>query len=382
MSDILYLRKLLEQRSSLSTELEDCFRAALDASSDGMVVVGADGTVHYTNPAAARILSCTIEELVAMPCSLPLPADTVREVTITTDQDGELTVQLQSLATVWQGEPAQLVALRDITGQKQLEQQLQEQAAKITELDGTLREQVRDEVDKSRQRDHLLLLQSRSTATGEMIGNVAHQWRQPLTAISLLIQDLRECYVYGEFSKEYLDATVSNALNIIQHMSQTIDDFRNFFRQDKEKQAFSVREVIERSLSFIAASLRYYSTTVEITVDDDLIAHGYPNEFSQVLLNIIGNAKETFRERGTANPLIQIRAFREGKRTVVTITDNGGGIADDAMDHIFEPYFTTRTAGNGTGLGLSMSKTIIERNMDGTLTACNVPGGAQFRIEV
>jgi C4-dicarboxylate-specific signal transduction histidine kinase len=382
MSDILNLRKLLEQRSSLSTELEDCFRAALDASSDGMVVVGADGTVHYANPAAARILSCTIEELVAMPCPLPLPADTVREVTITTDQDGALTVQLQSLATVWQGEPAQLVALRDITGQKQLEQQLQEQAAKIVQLDGTVREQVRDEVDKSRERDHLLLLQSRSTATGEMIGNVAHQWRQPLTAISLLIQDLRECYVYGEFSKEYLDTTVSNALNIIQHMSQTIDDFRNFFRQDKEKQAFSVREVIERSLSFIAASLRYYSTTVEISVDDDLIAHGYPNEFSQVLLNIIGNAKETFRERGTANPLIQIRAFREGRRTVVTITDNGGGIAEDAMDHIFEPYFTTRTAGNGTGLGLSMSKTIIERNMDGTLTACNVPGGAQFRIEV
>jgi signal transduction histidine kinase len=215
-----------------------------------------------------------------------------------------------------------------------------------------------------------------------MLGSIAHQWRQPLTAVSLLIQDLGETYVYGEFTKEYLDSTIRNALNIIQHMSRTIDDFRDFFRQDKDRQAFSLRNNVERSLSLIETSLRYLNVTVDVDVDDDLIVSGYPNEFSQVLLNIIGNAKEIFRERSTADPVIRIHAFRENKRTVVTITDNGGGIPEDIIDRIFEPYFTTRNRENGTGIGLWMSKTIIEKNMDGKLSASNVEGGARFRIEV
>jgi signal transduction histidine kinase len=215
-----------------------------------------------------------------------------------------------------------------------------------------------------------------------MIGNIAHQWRQPLTAISLLVQDLGECYVYGDFTKEYLDKTIRNALNVIQHMSHTIDDFRNFFKQEKEKKAFSVGEVVTRSLSFIESSLRFNNIVVEVDVDDDLLAFGFPNEFSQALINIIGNAKEAFRERGTSEPLIRIQGFREGKRAVVTITDNAGGIPTQIIDKIFEPYFTTREIENGTGLGLYMSKTIVEKNMDGKLTASNVEGGACFRIVI
>jgi len=263
-----------------------------------------------------------------------------------------------------------------------LEVQLDEKQRQFEELNKTLGEKIREEVDKNREKDQLLILQSRQAAMGEMIGNIAHQWRQPLTAISLLIQDLRECYVYGEFSLEYMDNNVGNALNIIQHMSQTINDFRNFFNRDKDRQAFSVREVLERSVSFIESSLRYNNITVEIDVDDDLVAVGYPNEFCQALLNIIGNAKEIFRERSTNCPQIWIHAFREQEKTVVTITDNGGGIPDDVIGRIFEPYFTTRSPENGTGLGLSMSRTIIEKNMGGTLTAANIAGGARFRIEI
>ncbi len=366
MPDLLLLRRLLEQRNILTPELEACFLSVFAESSNAWLVADRNGAVLFANIAAERLFARESQSLAAQPFPLPLEDGLLQEVTIGASHDDGLIVQLEAAAITWRGAPAYLVTLRDSTAQKERE----------------LRAQVHNELDKSRGRDHLLLLQSRSAATGEMIGNIAHQWRQPLTTISLLIQDIRECYVYGEFSKEYLDTTVGNALNIIQHMSQTIDDFRNFFRQDKEKQAFSVREVIERSLSFIAASLRYYGVTVEVAVDDNLIIHGLPNEFSQVLLNIIGNAKDIFRERNTATPRIRIEGFREDKRTVITITDNGGGIAEDVMDHIFEPYFTTRTAGNGTGLGLSMSKTIIEKNMDGTLTACNVPGGAQFRVEV
>ncbi|MGA7828659.1 MAG: HAMP domain-containing sensor histidine kinase, partial [Geobacteraceae bacterium] len=204
----------------------------------------------------------------------------------------------------------------------------------------------------------------------------------PLTAISLLVQDLGECYVYGDFTKEYLDTTISNALKVIQHMSHTIDDFRNFFNQEKEKKAFSVGEVVARSLSFIESSLRFNNITVEVDVDDNLLAFGFPNEFSQALINIIGNAKEAFRERNIPAPLIRVQGGRDGKRAVVTITDNAGGISEQIIDKIFEPYFTTRKLENGSGLGLYMSKTIIEKNMDGKLTAANVEGGACFRIVI
>lgn len=137
-----------------------------------------------------------------------------------------------------------------------------------------------------------------------------------------------------------------------------------------------------RSLSFIESSLRFNNIAVEIDVDDDLLAFGFPNEFSQAFINIIGNAKDAFRERGTSDPLIRIQGCRDGKRTVVIITDNAGGIPEEIIDRIFEPYFTTRELENGTGLGLYMAKTIVEKNMDGQLTAANVEGGACFRIVI
>lgn len=350
----------------LTPELEACFQSVCATSTNAWLVADRNRVVLFANSAAKRLLGRKAEDMAAWSLPFPLEDGLLQETSGEFARDNGISILLETAAITWDGVPACLVTLRAHPAEQEREPH-------------TL---TRSEVNERRDREHLLLVQNRSAATGEMIGNIAHQWRQPLTAISLLIQDLRECYVYGEFSKEYLDTTVSNALNIIQHMSQTIDDFRNFFRQDKETQVFSVREVIERSLSFIAASLRYYGIAIEVAIDDDLITQGFPNEFSQVLLNIIGNAKEIFRERGTTSPCIRIRGFRENSRSVITITDNGGGIAENIIDHIFEPYFTTRTGGTGTGLGLSMSRTIIEKNMGGTLIASNVPGGAQFRIEI
>lgn len=258
------------------------------------------------------------------------------------------------------------------------EERLAECRSRLEELNRTLEAKVRSEAEKNQ----ILILQSRQAAMGEMIGNIAHQWRQPLTAVSLLIQDLRESFLHGELSPEYMERNVGNALNIIQHMSQTINDFRDFFRRDKVRRHFSVREILERTVSFIESSLRYNNIAVSIEAEEGLTALGYPNEFSQALLNIIGNAKDILRERKVSNPEILIRAFRDGKRTVVTITDNGGGIPEAVIDMIFEPYFSTRPPDEGTGLGLSMSRTIIEKSMGGTLTATNVEGGACFRIEI
>jgi len=382
MSESTDQKNLVERQYFPLQNCEECFHNIICCSADGIIIIGHDEIVRFVNPATERILCRSAAELLGKPVCFTIGSDEKQEITIALSNQETCIAELRVVETKWEGEPVRLATLRDITDRKRVEEQLRQKTAQLEELNRTLVEKVQQEVDKNREKDHLLILQSRQAAMGEMIGNIAHQWRQPLTAISLLIQDLGECYVYGDFSKEYLDTTIRNALKVIQHMSHTIDDFRNFFKQEKKKKAFSVGEVVTRSLSFIESSLRFNNIVVEVDVDDDLLAFGFPNEFSQAFINIIGNAKEAFRERGTSEPLIRIHGFREGKRAVVTITDNAGGIPTQIIDKIFEPYFTTREIENGTGLGLYMSKTIVEKNMDGKLTASNVDGGACFRIVI
>jgi PAS domain S-box-containing protein len=268
----------------------------------------------------------------------------------------------------------------DITERRKVEEALNVKHQQLEELNRSLEKRVREEVSKNRKKDHILIQQNRQAAMGEMIGNIAHQWRQPLTVVALIIQDLAECYTYGEFSREYLFSSIDKAMEVIQHMSQTIDDFRSCFRPDKEKKLFSVRDVIGKALSLIDPHLKHHDITVELDVEEDCACYGYLNEYSQVLLNILTNAKEAFLERGTAHPCIRARTWREADMAVVTIADNAGGIARKVFGKVFEPYFTTKDM--GTGIGLYMSKNIIEKNMNGRLTVANIENGAEFRIEI
>lgn len=268
----------------------------------------------------------------------------------------------------------------DITERKEIEKTLRVKQQQLEELNRNLEKKVREEVSKNRKKDHLLIRQSRQAAMGEMIGNIAHQWRQPLTIAALLIQDLAECYNYGEFTKEYLDTTISKTMQVIHEMSQTIDDFRHFFRPDNGEKIFQVREAIDKSLALIESHLKNHGIAVKVVIDDDTPIVGYPAEYAQVINNILTNAKEAFLEREIRTPEIKISAFRENDRSVVAITDNAGGIAKRVMHKIFEPYFTTKDM--GTGIGLFMAKNFIERNMKGTLTVRNVDAGTEFRIEV
>ena len=219
-------------------------------------------------------------------------------------------------------------------------------------------------------------------AMGEMINNIAHQWRQPLNNIGLIIQSVQFSYESGTITSEEMKDEIHKAMDIIMHMSRTIDDFRNFFREDKEKRGFFIIKAVERTLNFVSAALESRNIQVTIEADDDVTAIGHQNEYSQVLLNIISNASEASVERHVAEPRISIRITRESGRSVVYIRDNCGGIPDDIMPRIFDPYFTTRSPDKGSGIGLYMSKVIIEQNMDGKLTADNVDGGAEFRVEV
>jgi PAS domain S-box-containing protein len=237
-------------------------------------------------------------------------------------------------------------------------------------------------VEELHERDRLLLQQSRQAALGEVIGNIAHQWRQPLNALGLIIQELSLVYELGNFSKERLDSTVNAAMDIIFRMSQTIDDFSNFYKPDRDKRWFRVNNVVMKTISLIEASFREYQISIDAIVGDDLEIKGYPNDYAQVLLNILVNARDALLERGIADPWVKVSTRMDMGKSTVIVSDNAGGIEEDIMARIFDLYFTTKESGLGTGIGLFMAKIIIEKNMGGRLTVSNSGYGAEFRIEV
>ncbi|QEM70129.1 hypothetical protein FO488_04545 [Geobacter sp. FeAm09] len=232
------------------------------------------------------------------------------------------------------------------------------------------------------EKERLLIQQSRQAAMGEMIGNIAHQWRQPLNTLGLTVQQLLLSFDMGEFSRELLSSNVKSSMELIQHMSRTIDDFRDYFKPEKEKAVFNVRGAIDTTLSLLEGSLLYPHIDIRIVQQADAVIYGYRNEFAQVLLNILTNARDVMIERKIDAPRVTIAIGSESGAAVVTIADNGGGVPEEIMDRIFDPYFTTKGERQGTGVGLFMSKAIIEKNMGGTLTVSNTSEGAEFRIVV
>lgn len=285
---------------------------------------------------------------------------------------------------------------QDITERKQMEHELFEQTeeleeeiaereaaqANLEELNHSLEERINLAVTDLRQRDQALIQQGRLAAMGEMINNIAHQWRQPLNNVGLIIQNLLFSFDDGTMTHDELKHEISTAMDVIMHMSRTIDDFRNFFREDKQKSGFIISKTVHHALEFVSAALASRDIRVELEDNENVTAIGYQNEYAQVLLNILSNAREACIEREITSPCIRISIMSENGGSVVTVRDNCGGITDDIMPKIFDPYFTTRAPDKGTGIGLYMSKVIIEQNMNGRLTARNCDGGAEFRIEV
>jgi len=245
----------------------------------------------------------------------------------------------------------------------------------IHEMNQTLDLKIKEEVEKNQRINILMQEQAKLAAMGEMIGNIAHQWRQPLNALNINIQNLEDDYADGLIDKEFIAQFSQKTKKIINFMSDTIDDFRNFFRIDKLKSDFYAAEVIEEVLNIQSAILKDYN--IEVCVDgDDFSVHGFKNEFGQVIMNILSNAKDAIVQRAVAKGKITIRL----QKNKISISDNGGGIDDAIINRIFEPYFTTKEPGKGTGMGLYMSKVIIENNMNGKLSIIPQSDGTTFEI--
>ncbi len=251
------------------------------------------------------------------------------------------------------------------------------------ELSKNLDKRVKEELEKNRHKEQLLMQQSKMASMGEMIGNIAHQWRQPLNALAILVQKINLLYNRGELDDKVIEKTTQKSLMLIDKMSETIDDFMGFFRHDKVKSPFDVKDVIKEVLSLLDASLEHNGIRCDFIINsDNTIIEGYKGEFSQVLLNIISNAKDILREKKLSSSKIEIKLSSDDKVVTIEIKDNGGGVPEEIIDRIFEPYFTTKEEGKGTGIGLYMSKIIIEKNMGGKLSIKNDNEGAIFKIEL
>ena len=264
----------------------------------------------------------------------------------------------------------------------QHELMIRRRSQELARLNDTLEARIKEETAKNREKDRLLHAQSRFAAMGEMIGNIAHQWRQPLGTLANLIQDLQDAKRYNEMSDQYLGNMISESMEQIHKMSKTIDNFRNFFHWEPEARLFDVKEAIHRSLKLMEASLQTANVTVRLEGEVTRKVYGYEGEFCQVLLNLLSNAKEILELRQIPRPRITLRLKQQADSMRVEVEDNGGGIKAEVLERVFDPYFSTKHRAVGTGIGLYMARQIVQHTLGGTLHAYNSDSGACFILSL
>lgn len=250
----------------------------------------------------------------------------------------------------------------------------------LEELNLTLEDRISDEVEKNRQKDQQLIHQSRLASMGEMINMIAHQWRQPLSAISSTVQGLNLKLTLKKYDETLFSEKLSDVNCYAQYLSQTIDDFRQFFKTSKEKKEVTLEEVIEKVLGIIHVTLENKKITLSMDFQSNEPLMTYSNELMQVLLNLVKNAEDSLMENKIENPWIKIATFKQDTNLILEVSDNGGGIPHEIIERIFDPYFSTKMQKDGTGLGLYMSQKIIEEHCGGSLRASNSSQGAVFTI--
>lgn len=243
------------------------------------------------------------------------------------------------------------------------------------QLEKTLQQQniaLKNEIKKREENEALLIQQSRLAALGDLLSHIAHHWRQPLNVIGLSAQDIEDMYELNTLDPKGLHEDITNIMRIVTEMSETIDNFKDFFKPDKEKKPFSVRDVLEKTLSIVTPDFSRNGIELITEIIDDCTVEGFPHEYGQVIVTILDNAKEALlaSETPTKNIVLTLETLNSGKSRL-TIRDNGGGIDEKIITKIFDPYFTTKFPSTGTGIGLYMSKMIIEKNMGGTINVTN-----------
>ena len=249
---------------------------------------------------------------------------------------------------------------------------IQRELEKSNEELNRLRKQVTEQQE-------IMIEQQKLASMGEMIGNIAHQWRQPLNALGLVLQNIKKAYERGRLDEAYLEKAVNKGKMLTTKMSTTIDDFRNLIKSKKLKERFFIKDIVNDVIEMVEASLKNHNIEMVLELDENLETESYPNELFQVLVNLVNNSKDAFIEQNK-NGFIKIKTYQKENYIIIEVIDNAGGIPFENPNKVFEPYFTTKD--KGTGIGLYMSKMIIEKDMEGILGVENVEDGAKFTIKL
>ena len=235
---------------------------------------------------------------------------------------------------------------------------------------------LRKEVSQQQQ---IMIEQQKLASMGEMIGNIAHQWRQPLNALGLVLQNIKKAYERGRLDDAYIEKSVSKGKMLTQKMSSTIDDFRNMLKAEKIREHFDIMSVVNEVLKMVEASLKNHNIEIEVECDIKNEMYAYPNELFQVLINLVNNGKDAYLGANKSGKIF-IKCQENEDNFLISVEDEAGGIKLDNVNKVFEPYFTTKDT--GTGIGLYMSKMIIDKDFNGLLSVSNTEKGAKFTIKL
>jgi len=263
-----------------------------------------------------------------------------------------------------------------------LSQLISQTTKELEEINTSLESKVQKELSKNREKDKQIMQQSRLAQMGEMLSMIAHQWRQPLTAISSSSTAINIKAKLNKLDKETSIELSNNIIEYSKHLSETIDDFRDFFRPNKERVETSYNDLVRSVLLIVETSIINKNIQLIQELNTDKTFSTYPNEIKQVILNLIKNAEDVLIENNIKDPYIKIKTYMQDNKHILEVSDNGTGIDNAIIGKIFDPYFSTKTKKDGTGLGLYLSKTIIEKHCNGKLSARNTADGVVFKIEL
>ncbi len=263
-----------------------------------------------------------------------------------------------------------------------LEVQVKEKTEALQELNESLEIKVKEKLEEIIKRDKILEAQSKQAVMGEMISMIAHQWRQPLSTITLQISHMQFKKLLGqELDEEETDKTLTKISDTIVYLSDTIDDFLNYFNPDKEADEIDLKELLQKAINLALPKAKKDDVQIILELNEDIDIVTYINELVQIILNLLNNAVDALVESKKVKLIIKISAQIQNEHVIINVIDNANGIPQKNLTHIFEPYFSTKGK-NGTGLGLYMSQMIVEKQLEGTLNVSSSSNGTIFTINI
>ncbi|MDD5284306.1 MAG: PAS domain-containing sensor histidine kinase [Desulfuromonadaceae bacterium] len=377
---------------------EKHFKLLTDNAVVGVYIVNKELLFQYVNPALASMLGYRPEELIGTvsilsvihPDEIPLIVHNYQQrlsgevpsahyETRAIHKSGR-TVNIEIFAAYIdsKGERSLAGTVINITARIAAEEELLDRQQELQALNRSLEMRVADALAVSREKERMVMQQSRFSAMGEMVAGISHQWRQPLNMLGMSVQALHLAHAKGTLTEEFMKLHYKKSLDVLKYMSQTIDDFRNFCRPDEDLHPYRLDEAIGKIVDFFVASVNDIAVTTDACSRSTI--YGHYNELSQVMFNILNNSRDAVRERNICNPSIEVTVTRDNDANQIIVTDNGGGIPEQLIDRVFDPFFSTKDPSKATGLGLYLVKSIVEKIMEGSVSAKNTESGAEISI--